>query len=65
MMDNGAIQYARLALGLERGFAAASTETGHTGEALSFAAVHPQKIIDWGYRSVHIITVRDSTTEKC
>ena len=53
---NGAIQYTRLAHGLERGFATVSADTGHTGEDLSFAAGHPQKIIDWGYRSVHIMT---------
>ena len=53
---NGAIQYAGLAHGLKRGFATASTDTGHTGEDLSFAAGHPQKIIDWGYRAIHITT---------
>ena len=53
---NGAIQYARLAHGLERGFATVSTDTGHTGEDLSFAAGRPQKIIDWGYRAIHVMT---------
>ena len=53
---NGAIQYARLADGLKRGFATASTDTGHTGEDLSFAVGHPQKIIDWDYRAIHLMT---------
>lgn len=53
---NGVIQYSGLAYGLERGFATASTDTGHTGADLSFAAGHPQKIIDWGYRAIHIMT---------
>lgn len=53
---NGAIQYAELADGLNRGFAAASTDTGHTGADLEFAAGHPEKIVDWGYRAVHVMT---------
>lgn len=53
---NGAIEYTSLADGLERGFATASTDTGHTGADLSFAAGHPQKIIDWGYRAIHMMT---------
>ena len=53
---NGAIQYTRLADALKRGFAAASTDTGHTGEDLTFAAGLPEKIVDWGYRAIHITT---------
>ena len=53
---NGAIQYAELADGVRRGFAAASTDTGHTGADLAFAAGHPEKIVDWGYRAVHLMT---------
>ena len=53
---NGAIQYVELAEALKRGFAAASTDTGHTGADLRFAAGHPEKIIDWGYRAVHVMT---------
>jgi feruloyl esterase len=52
----GAIQYTELAGALKRGFAAASTDTGHTGSDLAFAAGHPEKIIDWGYRAIHIMT---------
>src|SRR5215471_13992299 len=51
----GAISYGALANGLRRGFATASTDTGHTGEDLKFAAGHPEKIVDWGYRSVHVM----------
>jgi Tannase and feruloyl esterase len=53
---NGAIQYAELTDGLKRGFAVASTDTGHTGADLAFAAGHPEKIVDWGYRAIHIMT---------
>ena len=52
----GAISYGALATALQRGFATASTDTGHSGEDLKFAAGHPEKIVDWGYRSVHIMT---------
>ncbi len=53
---NGAIQYSELAEGLKRGFAVASTDTGHTGADLTFAAGHPEKVVDWGYRSIHVMT---------
>ena len=53
---NGAMQYAELADGVKRGFAAASTDTGHTGADLAFAAGHPEKIVDWGYRAIHVMT---------
>ena len=52
----GAIQYAELADAVRRGFAGASSDTGHTGADLAFAAGHPEKIIDWGYRAVHVMT---------
>ena len=53
---SGVIQYTRLANAIKRGFAAASTDTGHSGDDLTFAAGHPEKIVDWGYRAVHIMT---------
>jgi len=49
----GSIQYGALADALRRGYAAASTDTGHTGTDASFAMGHPEKLIDFGYRSVH------------
>jgi feruloyl esterase len=52
----GEISYAALANAVHQGFAAASTDTGHTGRDLSFAIGHPEKIVDWGYRAVHIMT---------
>ena len=38
----GSIQYAALAEGLQRGYAMASTDTGHTGTDASFAAGTPR-----------------------
>jgi feruloyl esterase len=50
---NGFIQYAALAAALRKGYATASTDTGHAGDTASFAPGHPQKLIDFGYRAVH------------
>jgi len=58
----GSIQYAALAESLKRGYAAASTDTGHTGPDASFAVGHPEKLIDFGYRSVHETAVQGKST---
>jgi feruloyl esterase len=42
---------------LARGYAAASTDTGHSGNTGSFALGHPEKVIDFGWRAVHEMTV--------
>jgi len=55
---NGAIQTAALATGLARGYAIASTDTGHEGGSASFALGHPEKLVDFGYRAVHEMTVK-------
>ena len=41
-------KYGALADSLRRGYAAASTDTGHTGTDASFAVGHPEKLIDFG-----------------
>jgi feruloyl esterase len=53
----GAIEPGELAGAVQRGYAAASTDTGHTGGSASFAMGHPEKLVDFGYRSVHEMTV--------
>jgi feruloyl esterase len=53
----GSIAPAILARGLARGYAAAMTDTGHQGGSGSFALGHPEKLIDFGYRSTHEMTV--------
>jgi feruloyl esterase len=53
----GSINYSDLAQALKRGYAASSTDTGHTGASGSFALGHPEKLIDFGYRSEHEMTV--------
>jgi len=55
---SGAIGYAALAEALRRGYAASSTDTGHAGGSASFALGHPEKLIDFAYRSEHEMTVK-------
>jgi feruloyl esterase len=58
----GSIQYGALGDALRRGYAAASTDTGHTGTDASFAMGHPEKLVDFGYRSVHETAVLGKAT---
>ncbi|MBM3818356.1 MAG: tannase/feruloyl esterase family alpha/beta hydrolase [Acidimicrobiia bacterium] len=60
----GSIQYAALADGLRRGFAMASTDTGHAGPDASFAVGHPEKLVDFGWRAVHETAVQGKATAK-
>lgn len=56
----GSISYGELADSVKRGYATASTDTGHTdkGGDAGFAFGHPEKLTDLGYRSVHLMTVQ-------
>jgi feruloyl esterase len=55
---SGSISTAALATALRRGYATASTDTGHEGGSASFASGHPEKLIDYGWRAVHEMTVK-------
>lgn len=55
---SGTINYNSLGAGLKKGFAVAMTDTGHEGGSASFALGHPEKVIDFGYRAVHEMTVK-------
>jgi feruloyl esterase len=55
---SGAIGYQALSKALAQGYATASTDTGHSGGSGSFALGHPEKLIDFAYRSVHEMTVK-------
>src|SRR5262249_14205808 len=44
--------------GLRKGYAAASNDTGHKGGSASFAVGHPEKVVDFGYRSMHEMAVQ-------
>jgi len=52
----GAIGYGSLRDALRRGYAAASTDTGHEGGSGQFALGHPEKLVDFGWRAVHEMT---------
>jgi len=56
----GVISYPSMGEMLRRGYAPASTDTGHegTGEDATFALDHREKVIDFGYRAVHEMTVK-------
>jgi feruloyl esterase len=57
----GTISYPAMAAALREGYAAASTDTGHTpneaGGNGMFALGHPEKLVDFGYRALHETTV--------
>jgi feruloyl esterase len=53
----GVIGYPALATALSEGYATASTDTGHAGNNPLFILGHPDKVIDFGYRSVHEMTI--------
>ena len=53
----GVISTAAMSQALREGYATASTDTGHKGGSGSFAVGHPEKLIDFGYRSMHETTV--------
>jgi feruloyl esterase len=51
------INVANLAQGIAAGYAMVASNTGHEGNSGEFAIGHPEKLIDWGYRAVHEMTV--------
>lgn len=53
----GNIRHTSMIEPLSRGYATSSTDTGHEGNTASFGLGHPQKVIDFGWRSVHEMTV--------
>ncbi|HXJ17497.1 MAG TPA: tannase/feruloyl esterase family alpha/beta hydrolase [Candidatus Polarisedimenticolia bacterium] len=58
----GAISYGGMSREVARGYATASTDTGHSDKEASgalppWAIGHPEKVADWGYRAVHEMTV--------
>ena len=56
----GSIPYSAIAPRMQLGYVTVGTDTGHVGSSSSdgsFALGHPEKIIDFGYRSIHLMTV--------
>jgi feruloyl esterase len=56
----GSISYSALADPLAKGYATVATDTGHVGSGMDakFAVGHKEKLIDFGYRAVHEMTVK-------
>ena len=54
----GTISYTALADAIRRGYAASSTDTGHVGGRGTFALDHPEKLVDYAYRSEHEMTLK-------
>ncbi len=54
----GVISYSAMAEAVRAGYASASTDTGHVGGRGTFALDHPEKLIDFGWRSEHEMTVK-------
>jgi len=54
---SGSIAYPAMVNALARGYATASTDTGHVGNNGRFALGHPEKLVDFGWRAVHEMTV--------
>jgi hypothetical protein len=55
----GQLSYSAMADPLKRGYAVATTDTGHAGSGLDakWAVGHPEKLVDFGYRAVHEMVV--------
>ncbi len=56
----GSIAYPSLANAVKHGYAAASTDTGHAARETdaAWALGHPDRIVDFGYRSIHQMTMK-------
>ncbi len=54
----GVIAYPALGAAIKRGYATAGTDTGHAGGDAAWALGHPEKVIDFGYRGLHEMTLK-------
>ena len=54
---SGSISYSAMGDPLARGYAVASTDTGHEGARGTFAFGHPEKLVDFAWRAVHETTL--------
>jgi feruloyl esterase len=58
---SGAIPYPAMAASVKAGYAAVGTDAGHVGENADFVAGHPEKLVDFGHRAIHEMTVAAKT----
>jgi len=63
-IDYGAPGFTGLAAAVSRGSATAATDTGHQGRDndARWAPGHPEKVVDYGYRAIHLMTVQGKAT---
>ena len=54
----GVLSYSAMADAVRAGYATASTDTGHATPGGAFALGHPEKLIDFAWRSEHEMTVK-------
>jgi feruloyl esterase len=57
----GVIYFTEMAAAVTEGYATAGTDTGHAGAEPDFALGHPEKVVDFGWRAVHDMTVASKT----
>ncbi len=55
----GSISYSEMGPTLAQGYAVVATDTGHKGTGLTaeWAVGHREKLVDFGYRAIHLMTV--------
>ncbi|HJZ81209.1 MAG TPA: tannase/feruloyl esterase family alpha/beta hydrolase [Pyrinomonadaceae bacterium] len=54
----GAISFDAMAAAIKLGYATAGTDTGHTGNDAAWALGHPEKVVDFGWRGIHEMTLK-------
>ena len=52
----GTISYAGMPGSISGGYAVASTDTGHKASDANWAVGHMERVIDFGYRGIHVMT---------
>jgi hypothetical protein len=55
----GTLSYTEMGRNVARNYATAATDTGHTGNGLTaeWAVGHPERLVDFGHRAVHVTTL--------
>lgn len=61
---HGSISYGDMRNSVLRGYATASTDTGHSAADANWMINHPERVIDAGYRGKHLQTVAAKATIK-
>jgi feruloyl esterase len=54
----GSIAFDAMAGAIRLGYATAGTDTGHTGNDAAWALGHPEKVVDFGWRGIHEMTLK-------